>query len=246
MTSTKQIAVPTPDGTCPTVVYHPMGTGPWPAVLVFMDGFGIRPAVLEVGARLAEAGYFVVVPDMFYRAGDYAPVDAPATLRAPDAFNAFRARFATAMTPDGTRRDVGALLEWIAKEPLARPGPVATTGYCMGGGVALSAAGWYPERVAAAASFHGGNLATDRLDSPHLLAPSMRAQVHVAGAIEDGSFPDEMKERLRTALEAAGVKHTIETVAARHGWVLRDMPTHDTAATASRDDTLRALLRRTL
>jgi carboxymethylenebutenolidase len=100
----------------------------------------------------------------------------------------------------------------------------------MGGSMALAAAGTYPERIAAAASFHGGGLATDAPDSPHRLAPRIRATVYVAGAIEDPSFPDDMKQRLEEALTNAGVDHTLETYPARHGWVFRDTPVYDAAA----------------
>ncbi len=96
--------------------------------------------------------------------------------------------------------------------------------------MSLTAAGTYPDRVLAAASFHGGQLATDAPDSPHLLAPNMRARVYVAGAIEDASFPDDMKQRLEQALTDAGVDHEIETYPAKHGWVFRDIPVYDAAA----------------
>jgi carboxymethylenebutenolidase len=106
---------------------------------------------------------------------------------------------------------------------------VGTTGYCLGGGLSLAAAGNFPDRVAAAASFHGGRLATDAPDSPHLLAPKMKAKVYVAGATDDPSFPEDMKSRLIDALARAGVDHTVETWPARHGWVPSDTPVHDPA-----------------
>jgi carboxymethylenebutenolidase len=96
--------------------------------------------------------------------------------------------------------------------------------------MSLTAAGTFPDRIVAAASFHGGRLATDAPDSPHLLAPKMKSRVYVAGAIEDSSFPDEMKARLEDALTQAGVDHKIETYPARHGWVFRDTPVYDAAA----------------
>jgi carboxymethylenebutenolidase len=102
------------------------------------------------------------------------------------------------------------------------------TGYCMGGRLSLAAAGSFPDRIAAAASFHGAYLATDAPDSPHLLAPQMTAKIYVAGAVEDASFTDAMKQRLTEALAAARVDHTVETYAGlRHGWVPSDTPVHD-------------------
>jgi len=123
---------------------------------------------------------------------------------------------------------------------------VGTTGYCMGGRFSLSAAGHYPERIAAAASYHGGNLANEAPDSPHLLAPKMKARVYVGGASDDPSFPEEQKERLRRALTAADVEHVIETYAARHGWVPSDTPVHDPGDAERHSQTLLELFDRTL
>jgi carboxymethylenebutenolidase len=111
----------------------------------------------------------------------------------------------------------------------------------MGGLMSLTAAGTYPDRIAAAASYHGGRLASDAPDSPHLLAPKIKARVYVAGAIEDQSFPDDMKARLEAALTMAGVDHTIETYQAKHGWVFRDMPVYDAAAAERHWQTMLAL-----
>ena len=124
-------------------------------------------------------------------------------------------------------RDTESFLAYLAAQPDVLQPHVGTTGYCMGGAMSLSAAGHFPDRIVAAASFHGGGLATDAPTSPHLFAPKIKAKVYVAAAIEDPSFPDDMKQRLETALAEAHVDHTIETYPARHGWVPRDTPTHD-------------------
>src|SRR5262249_40005415 len=138
--------------------------------------------------------------------------------------------------------DTAAFLDYLASQPDVKPGGIGTTGYCMGGLLSLTAAGTYPDRIAAAASYHGGRLATDAPDSPHLLASRMRARVYVAGAIEDSSFTEEMKERLERALTEAGVDHTIETYPARHGLVLTDHASYDPAAAERHWETLPALL----
>jgi len=127
-----------------------------------------------------------------------------------------------------------------------KPGGIATTGYCMGGLMSLTAAGTYPDRIAAAASYHGARLATAAAESPHLLAPKMKARIYVGGAIEDQGFPDDMKARLEEALSAAGVDHKIETYQAKHGWVLRDTPVYDAAAAERHWETLVDLLDETL
>jgi carboxymethylenebutenolidase len=235
-----KVEIETADGRCPSYVFRPSGTGPWPAVLVYMDGVGIRPAMLELGERLATYGYFVLLPDLFYRGGPYAPMDPHVIFSDPEKRKALVAKVASA-TPAMVMRDTRAFLDYLAAQPDVRPGGIGTTGYCLGGGLSLTAAGTYPEHVLAAASYHGGRLANDAPESPHLLAPRMRARVYVAGAIEDPSFPEEMKARLEDALREAGVDHTIETYPAKHGWVLRDTPVYDAAASERHWQTLSAL-----
>jgi len=122
-----------------------------------------------------------------------------------------------------------------------RSGPIGTTGYCLGGLMSLTAAGTFPDRIAATASYHGGRLATDAPESPHRLAPKIQSRVYIAGAIEDRSFPDDMKARLDDALTQAGVDHRIETYPAKHGWVFRDMPVYDAAAAERHWETMVAL-----
>ena len=236
-----QIEIRTKDGSCRSYTFQPAGSGPWPGVLVFMDGIGIRPAVLELGERLATFGYFVLLPDLFYRSGPYEPMDPHTMFRVPEKRKVLMEKFFAPATPANVMSDTRAFLDHLASRPEVRPGGVGTTGYCMGGLMSLTAAGTYPDRVVATASYHGGRLATDAPDSPHLLAPNMKARVYVAGAIEDPSFPDDMKERLRSALSKAGVDHQIDIYPARHGWVFRDTPVYDAAAAERHWQTLVAL-----
>jgi carboxymethylenebutenolidase len=224
------IEIATASGTCPSHVYRPASGGPWPAVLVFMDGLGIRPAMLELGERLSTYGYFVLLPDLFYRSGPYEPMDAQRVFTDPEKRKVLMEKFIAHATPANIMSDTRAFLDYLAAQPDVKPGPIGTTGYCMGGLMSLTAAGTYPDRIKATASYHGGRLATDAPESPHLLAPKMKARVYVAGAIEDQSFPDDMKARLEEALTKAGVDHTIETYPAKHGWVFRDTPVYDAAA----------------
>ena len=237
-----RIEIETRDGKCPSYVYRPSGSGPWPAVLVFMDGLGIRPAMLEVGERLAIHGYFVLLPDLFYRSGPYEPMDPHAVFSDPEQRKVLMEKFFAHATQANIMTDTEAFLAYLAAEPDVKPGGIGTTGYCMGGLMSLTAAGTYPDRIVAAASYHGGRLATDAPTSPHLLAPKIKARVYVAGAIEDQSFPDDMKARLEAALSEAGVDHLIETYPAKHGWVFRDTPVYDAAATERHWQTLLALL----
>jgi len=209
---------------------------------MYMDGLGIRPALFEIGERIASFGYVVLLPDLFYRFGRNLTVDpdtffGDATLRAD-----WISRFIKGLSQEKVMSDTVSFLEYLASRSDVKPSKVGTTGYCMGGGFALSAAGFFPDRVAAAASFHGGLLATDAPDSPHLQAPRMKARVYVGGAVEDPSFPDDMKKRLEDALTAAGVEHTVVTYeGARHGWVPSDAPMHDRAAAERHYEALREL-----
>jgi len=237
-----EIEIGTRDGQCRSFVYRPRGTGPWPAVLVYMDGLAIRPAMLELGERLATYGYYVLLPDLFYRSGPYEPMNPREVFSDPEKRRILMEKFFAPATPANVMSDTRAFLDYLAAQPDVKPGAIGTTGYCMGGALSLTAAGTYPQRVAAAASYHGGRLATDAPDSPHRLAPQMKARIYVAGAVEDQSFPDDMKERLEQALTAAGVDHLIETYPAKHGWVFRDTPVFDAPAAERHWQSLVALL----
>lgn len=226
------IQLTTRDGTCPCYLFRPPRGAPWPAVLVFMDGLGIRPAMLEIGERLAAEGYFTLLPDLYYRSGRYAPMDAQQIFSDPEARRVLSEKFFSRATAANVMADTAAFLDYLGKQAEVQPGPIGTTGYCMGGLMSLTAAGTYPERIAASASYHGGRLATDAPDSPHRLAARMKARIYVAAASDDVSFPDDMKQRLETALSEASVDHLIESYPAKHGFVLRDTPVYDPEAAA--------------
>jgi carboxymethylenebutenolidase len=236
------VSIRTRDGICPAYLYPPPGDGPWPAVLVFMDGLGIRPAVLEIGERLAQHGYYALLPDLYYRSGPYAPMDPHAIFAAAELRRELAEKFMALATPANIMSDTRAFLDFLGAQPGVRSGAVGTTGYCMGGFMSLTAAGTYPGEIAAAACYHGGRLATDAPDSPHRLAPQMKARIYVGGASDDPSFPADMKQRLEAALTEAGVDHRIETYPAKHGWVFRDTPVYDAAACERHWQTLLALL----
>jgi carboxymethylenebutenolidase len=236
-----KVDIKTASGICPSFVYRPSGAGPWPAALIFMDGLGIRPAMLEIGERLSTHGYYVLLPDLYYRSGPYEPMDPRAVFTDPAQRKILMEKFMALATARNIMSDTHALLDFLAAQPEVKPGGIGTTGYCMGGLMSLTAAGTYPERIVATASYHGGRLATDAPDSPHWLAPKIKSRVYIAGAIEDESFPDDMKKRLEEALTKAGVDHKIETYPAKHGWVFRDIPTYDAAASERHWDTMVAL-----
>jgi carboxymethylenebutenolidase len=223
----KKVTIRTEDGICPAYEFQPDGNGPWPGVLFYMDGIGIRPAMFQMGERLAKAGYFVLMPDLFYRVGPYEPMDAKKVFSDPEQRKVLMSKFIGALTPALAMKDSIAYLAHLAASPSARQPKVGTTGYCMGGRMSITAAGTFGERIAASAAFHPGGLVTDAPDSPHLLAPKIKAVVRVAGASEDPNFTDEQKAKLEKALTDAKVEHTVETWPAKHGWVPSDTPVHD-------------------
>jgi len=236
------IDIATQDGILCAYVFRPAGEGPWPGVLFYMDGLGIRPALFEIAARLADHGYFVLLPDLFYRSGPYAPMDAKQVFSDPAQRQALAENYLGKLGQANAMRDTPALLDYLASQPDVAPGPVAAIGYCMGGGLALAAAGHFPGRIRAVGAYHPGKLATDAADSVHLLAPRLKAQIYIGRASEDPSFPDEMKDRLEVAFRDAGVAYKLETYPARHGWVPTDTPVHDAAAAERHWATLFALL----
>ncbi|MGZ5970832.1 MAG: dienelactone hydrolase family protein [Polyangiales bacterium] len=245
--SRSTVAIDTRDGRCEASLFTPdVGVGPWPAVLFFMDGIGIRPALFAMAERIAANGHVVLLPDLFYRAGPYPAQDPAKLFSDPEFRQSWFAKFVSTATQENVKNDTGAFLDFLSARGDVKQPKIGVVGYCMGGGLALAAAGNFPDRVAAAASYHGGRLATDAPESPHLLAPKMKAAIYVAGATDDASFPDDMKSRLVEALTRAGVDHTVETYPARHGWVPSDTPVHDPAQAERHFRTLFDLFHRAL
>ena len=204
-----------------------LGASPRPAVILYMDAFGLRPDLDAMAQRLASHGYAVFVPNLYYRSGAYAPFDARLVVSEGPERDRFKGMIRS-ITDALVMRDTAAVLAMADSHPAVSRGHVGVVGYCMGGGFALSAAGTFPERVASAASFHGGSLATDKPDSAHLLAPRMRGRVYVGVAEIDASFSPEQQARLETALSAAHVDFTIEIYkGAKHGFAVNGHLVYD-------------------
>ncbi len=221
--------ITTADGTCPVTVAVPDGQGPWPGVIMYCDAGGVRTAVWQMADRLAGLGYVVLVPDVYYRSGDWAPFDMATVFTDKSERQRLFAMIGS-ITPEAMENDARAFFDYLAARPEVTGETFGTTGYCMGGRTSLIVAGRVPERVAAAMSFHGGGLASEDPGSPHLLAGKIRAAVYVGGAADDASFTTEQAETLDKALTDAGVEHTIEWYPALHGFAVPDNAPYDEAA----------------
>lgn len=250
-----RVDLQTEDGTLDAYIFHPAAfapgalapqhTGHWPAVVMYMDAFGIRPALGDMAERLASHGYVVALPNLYHRT-PFAPFDQKqVAVEGPE-----RARFkgmVASINGPMVMRDTAALLAHLDTLPTVSRSSMGALGYCMGGGYALAAAGTFPDRMAVAASFHGGALATEKPDSPHLLAPKMRARIYVGAAGIDPTFPDEQRQRLQTALDAAGVSYVIDTYEnARHGFAVNGHLVYDKEASERHWERLLRLLQDTL
>src|ERR1700728_5453852 len=166
--SYEQVSIRTHDGECPAYVFTPPGDSRHPAVIFYMDGLGIRATIFDMGQRLAEHGYVVLVPDLYYRFGPYEALDPKKVFASGDV----RGAIGHLLGSTDNRRageDTEAFLAYLDSRADVAGSKVGTTGYCMGGAISLTAAGTYPDKIAAAASFHGGALATDSELRPHLL-----------------------------------------------------------------------------
>jgi carboxymethylenebutenolidase len=223
-----EASIPTPEGTARSFVFTPpQGSGPWPAVILLMDAAAIRPALFEMAQRLASHGYYVLLPDMFWRLGPYEPlVLSRFADNIPGLLETF-GRLMRSTSAEKANRDIGAFLGWLAGRPQADSRKVGISGYCMGGGMALRAAATFPDRIVAAAAFHPANLATEADDSPHRLAHQIKARVLVGGADQDTMFDEGQRERLAGALDAAGVQSEVVIYpGALHGFVPTDTRAH--------------------
>lgn len=238
------VLIPTNDGECPAQIFSPDDGRGGPAIIFYMDAGGIRPATSAMARRLAQAGFVVLLPDLFYRHGSYGPLD-PMELFKGDV----RAVLGPLMSTTGNARSAGdtdAFLSCLDKRDDVHGAAVGAVGFCMGGGMAIAAAGARPDRFAAVASFHGGNLATDAPDSPHTFLPAIKAELYIAAAENDDSYPPAMAERFETALRAARIRYGAETYPAAHGWMKPDFPVYDEAAAERGWSEMVAFFKRTL
>jgi len=229
MPAPKKLEVETEDGVVECWVHRPSG-GKHPGVIMFPDAGSVRPASHSMAERLSEAGYIVLLPNIFYRSGDYAPFDFKTVFNVPDE----RERLMTlvrSLDLASAMRDAGHYLRVLKEQPGMMGERFGVVGYCIGGRLAFATAGSHPKQVAAAASVHGGSIATDAPDSPHLAAGQIEARLYFAVADEDRSCTPEQQAKLVTALAAAHVDFTVEHFkGCAHGFAVSDFSVYDEQA----------------
>ncbi|MEU0545013.1 dienelactone hydrolase family protein [Nocardia sp. NPDC005978] len=243
------VDVSTPDGVADAYFTRPGGGDAHPGVLLYMDAFGIRPNLCAMADRIADHGYAVLAPNLFYRNGRAPVVALPEFIANSDrpALFADLVPMIAALTPEVAARDAAAHLDWLASAPEVADGPVAITGYCLGGRLAFVAAAAHGDRIAAAASFHGGRLATDAPASPHLRAAGVTAELYFAHADQDPSMTTENIATLESTLSEHGIRYTSELYSgAEHGFTQADTETYDEPAAERHWTALLDLLGRAL
>jgi carboxymethylenebutenolidase len=240
------VDIATRDGVADAYLSLPDDGQRHPGVLFMIDAFGLRKRIEDMADRIASHGYAVLAPNVFYRSGR-APVVPMPDMREEGARAEFFKKLGPLrkpLTAENVASDGAAYLRELAD---VAEGPVAITGYCMGTRLGLDIAAAHPDRVAAVAGFHGGNLVTDGEDSPHHRVGSVRAEVYLGYADNDGSATPEQIATLDAALDEAGVAHRSEVYAgAAHGYTMSDTPVYDAEATERHYAALFDLLQRTL
>lgn len=220
----REVTIPTPDGTCDAYFVAP-ASGAAPGVLIWPDIFGLRPAFRQMGKRLAESGYSVLVVNPFYR-----QKKAPTAPQGGQTPIAEVMPLMQALTPAMHLSDGKTFVAWLDSQPqVDKARKIGTTGYCMGGPMAVRTATVAPDRVGAVGSFHGAAMVTDAPDSPHRLVAQTKARYLIAVAENDDQKDPQAKTTLRAALDGAKLANEVEVYPAAHGWCPPDTKVYDAA-----------------
>lgn len=225
------VTVKTPDGTCDAAFIHP-ASGAYPGVILWPDAAGLRPTMRDMAKRVAAEGYSVLVPNPFYRVSRAPQYTTAANIdfRSPDTMAKLRPLMSSVQTAGNAEKDAVAYVAFLDAQPqVDKTKKMGTQGYCMGGALVVRTAAAAPDRIGAGASFHGGGLVTDKPESPHLLAPKIKARMYFGVAANDDQRQPDAKDKLRESFAKAGVPAEIEVYPAKHGWCVPDMPVEDGA-----------------
>ncbi len=235
------VEIKTPDGSCDAAFIHP-ASGSYAGVLVWPDALGLRAAIRDIGKRIAAEGYSVLVPNPFYRTAKAPVFGASFSFQNQDDRAKLQQMTGPLNAPGAAEKDAIAYLAFLDAQPqVNKAKKIGAQGYCMGGALVLKTAAWSPNRVGAGASFHGGGLVTDKPDSPHLLAPKIKARMYFGIASNDDARQPEAKDRLKQAFAATNVPAEIEVYPGTlHGWCVPDMPLQDGKPVYSKPDAERA------
>jgi carboxymethylenebutenolidase len=218
----QQVEIPTLDGTIGALLARPDTTEKLPGIIQLTDGLGLRQAHVDLSNRIAERGYVVLTPNIFYRTTKPPAFDFEPDFPSERARNRFR-ELTGPLTPEAMVRDGSAYIDFLSVQPLVSRGPMGVVGFCFAGQFALRMAAARPGRIAAAASFHGGGLVTDTDQSPHLVLPRVKARLYFGHAVNDQGMPADAIEELDRALQAWGGEYENETYdGALHGWMIAD------------------------
>ena len=237
----RELHVVTAEGEMKTFIFHPESDGPHPLVLYLMDAPSIRPQLKDMASRLATAGYYVMLPYLFYRGGPFREFGMS------DEDMHARRDLMGSVTPTNIIGDAEALLAVADGDPAARGGKVGAVGFCMSGGLTLALAKAMPDRVAAAASIHGAWMVRDAPDSPHLGVDEIKAEVYLGWAHDDPTAPVAELDQLRASMDAAGVRYTYDLYTdAVHGYAPRGTDRYNRFASEQHWERVHSLMRRSL
>ena len=206
------------DGIADSVLVGPQGGDRSPGVIVLTDIWGTRPAFVDLAKRIAERGYAVLVPNIFYRSGK-PPLFENMDFQDPRT-KARMGEVTAPLTPDAMERDGSSYVDFLASQRSVSGGPMGVVGFCYAGQFALRTAAARPDRIGAAASFHGGGLYKEDSNSPHRVLPRVKARLYFGHAMNDSSMPARQIEMFESALEKWGGDYSSETYNARHGWMI--------------------------
>ncbi|MDE1152493.1 MAG: dienelactone hydrolase family protein [Micavibrio sp.] len=239
----KKLSIITADGTSHSLLFQPAESGNWPGVIHLTDIGGNRPAHIDMAKRLANEGYTVLLPNVFFRSGEPPMLEFPIRRDDPAVMKRLQELLASMTTAD-MAKDARHYAEFLQAQAGVSPGHLSIVGYCYTGQMALLGAAAAPEQIGAAASFHGGGLYTDKPDSPHTYINRIKARLHVGHAKDDSSMPAEAIAKFNTALAEWGGQYEAKTYDAMHGWCVPDNPSYNKAEAEKAYSALLALLKK--